>query len=187
MVSFLQYCSNVTAHNSKGGHVKPDLYNRPDSIAAEYGLEAAAEAAAFEAEHVNAIKDLVEKEKIDCDFVVTRAADVQLREPIRDKLKAGYDRLVKSGVAATKDVFFTSGDTAEAVCLYYFGHLDQIILTDTNQGVRSQRCEGMLHIHCWSYLALQTRPSPPQQCHFSRSKPPNTHSSSGSLRHPRYW
>ena len=115
MVRSLQYHRQTFYSYPKGGHVKPDLYNRPDSIAAEYGLEAAAEAAAFEADHVDAIRDLVEKEKIDCDFVITRAIDVQLKEPIQDKLKAGYDRLIKSGVAATTKVFFAPEDTAEAV------------------------------------------------------------------------
>jgi hypothetical protein len=46
---------------------------------------------------------------------VTRAVDVQLKEAIRDKLKAGYDRLAESGVAATKDVFFSADEKAEAV------------------------------------------------------------------------
>ena len=99
----------------EGGHLKPDLYNRPDSIAAEFGVEAATEAAAFEAEHVDAIKELVEQENIDCDFVVTRAVDVQFKESIRDKLKTGYDRLVESGVSATKGVSFSVDGKAEAV------------------------------------------------------------------------
>ena len=38
-----------------------------------------------------------------------------LKEPIRDKLKAGYDRLIESGVTATKGVSFSTGEKAEAV------------------------------------------------------------------------
>ena len=71
--------------------------------------------AVFEADHVEAIKALVEKENIDCDLVITRAMDIQFKTTIRDKLKAGYDRLVKSGVAAVKDVSFTADEKAEAV------------------------------------------------------------------------
>lgn len=103
-----------------GGHLKPDLFNGPGgSLFAEFGVEAAAEAAVFEADHVDVIKELVEKENIDCDLVITRAADVQFNTASRDKLKAGYDRLVKSGVAAVKDVSFTADEKAEAVsCVF---------------------------------------------------------------------
>jgi glycine/D-amino acid oxidase-like deaminating enzyme len=115
MISSPEIMLGIGINLSTGGHLKPDLYNRPDSIAAEFGIKAAAEATAFEAEHVEAIKELVEKEKIDCDLVVTRAADVQFEEPIRDKLKVGYDRLAESGIAAVKGVSFSSGEKAEAM------------------------------------------------------------------------
>lgn len=97
--------------------MKPDLYGMPASLATEYGLEAAVEVLEFEESHVQAIKEVIEKENIDCDFVVTTAMDVQLSEPIRDKLKAGYEHLIDSGVSATKNVFYTSGEQAEAVCV----------------------------------------------------------------------
>lgn len=114
-ITSLQYHKLIRANVRPGGHLKPDPFNRPDALIEEFGVEAAAEAVAFEAEHVDAIKELVEKENIDCDFIVTRAVDVQFTESTRDKLKAGYDRLVESGVATAKGVFFTSGEKAEAV------------------------------------------------------------------------
>lgn len=40
----------------EGGHMKPDLYNWISSVAAEHGVEAAAEIAKFEARHVYAVK-----------------------------------------------------------------------------------------------------------------------------------
>ncbi|KAG0646817.1 Gamma-glutamylputrescine oxidoreductase [Hyphodiscus hymeniophilus] len=106
-------CSGATGRN--GGHLKPDLHNRPASIASEFGIDAAAEAAAFEAEHVGMIKEVVEKEKIDCDFVVTRVVDVPLNESVGIKLKAGYEQLVKSAAAPFKDVSYTDYDKAEGM------------------------------------------------------------------------
>ncbi|KAL1297502.1 hypothetical protein AAFC00_005021 [Neodothiora populina] len=108
-----QACSGATGRN--GGHLKPDPYNHVASIAAEYGYEAAAEVANFEASHVPALKAFIEKEEIDCDFVVTRAIDVQLSSAHRERLKAGYEKLLHAGVEATKNVFYASESTAEGL------------------------------------------------------------------------
>ncbi|KAK2757158.1 FAD dependent oxidoreductase superfamily protein [Colletotrichum kahawae] len=51
--------------------------------------------AVFEMSHVQAIKDLVEKEKIDCDFVLTRAYDVILDPKLVEKTKKEFDQLVE--------------------------------------------------------------------------------------------
>jgi hypothetical protein len=50
-------------------------------------MEAAAEVAEFERAHVDAITELVRTEKIDCDFVLTKAIDcfqknAELQRPI---------------------------------------------------------------------------------------------------------
>lgn len=110
-----QACSGATGRN--GGHLKPDPYNGVATLAAEHGFKAAAEVAAFEASHVPALKDFIEKEGIDCDFVVTRAMDVQLSDEHCQRLKAGYDKLVAAGNESTKNAFFVSGKDAEGVCL----------------------------------------------------------------------
>lgn len=68
--------------------------------------------------HVDAIKVVVEKENIDCDLVVTRTFDVQFESSTRDQLKAGYDRLVRSDVAATRGVQYVAGEKAEAVSIF---------------------------------------------------------------------
>ncbi|KAJ5081859.1 FAD dependent oxidoreductase [Penicillium alfredii] len=106
-----QACSGATGRN--GGHMKPDLYNGISGIAAEHGVEAAAEVAAFEARHVHSIKDFVEKEKIACDYTVTKAVDVQLDQGYSDKLKDGYDRLVASGLEPTKQAQYIDGGNAQ--------------------------------------------------------------------------
>ncbi|KAJ5925041.1 hypothetical protein N7454_007680 [Penicillium verhagenii] len=107
-----QACSGATARN--GGHMKPDIYNFVASLATEYGVEAAAEVAAFEAKHVYAVQDFVEKEKIDCDYTVTKATDVQLDEAHFQKLKDGYNRLIAGGSKPTAGAQIIESEEAEA-------------------------------------------------------------------------
>jgi glycine/D-amino acid oxidase-like deaminating enzyme len=81
----------------------------------KYGAQAAAEVARFESSQIYAVKAVVEKEKIDCDFVLTRAIDVTLDPALAEKSKADYDLLVKAGVAALGDVQYTPQKYAERV------------------------------------------------------------------------
>ncbi|KAJ5912178.1 uncharacterized protein N7473_001481 [Penicillium subrubescens] len=107
-----QACSGATARN--GGHMKPDIYNFVATLEAEYGVEAAAEVAVFEARHVHAVKDFVDKERIDCDYTVTKAIDVQLCSGHFQKLKSGYERLVSNGFEPTKPARFVNAEDAES-------------------------------------------------------------------------
>lgn len=97
--------------------MKPDLYNWISTVAADYGVDAAAEVAAFEAKHVQAIKEFVERENIDCDYTVTKAVDVQLSLDHFKKLKAGCERLIASGCTPTKQARCVGPEEAEAVSL----------------------------------------------------------------------
>lgn len=111
----------ATSHRSlttlPGGHLKPDVYlNLPKHIK-KYGVKAAVEVAKFEASQVHAVKELVETENIDCDFVLTRACDATLDEQLAKEIEAAYAELVKSGVADLKDVQFTPRKDAERVRL----------------------------------------------------------------------
>jgi hypothetical protein len=71
--------------------------------------------ASFEAKHVQAMKELVDRNKIDCDYVVTKAADVQLNPRLSEKLKRGYDQLIASGCSPTMHAKYVEQDNAEAV------------------------------------------------------------------------
>ncbi|ORY65554.1 FAD dependent oxidoreductase [Pseudomassariella vexata] len=108
-----QACSGATGRN--GGHLKPDPYNRPVTIAGNHGIEAAAECAEFEAQHIPAMKKLIEDEAIDCEFVLTRCMDVLLTDDIYDKMKSGVDFLRKHDISVMKDVWFASGAQAEQI------------------------------------------------------------------------
>lgn len=98
--------------------MKPDPYNFISELAAEYGPEAAEEVAQFERAHVDAIRNLVQTEKIDCDLVVTKAVDVQLDAGECRKTKASFDRLPALGVDSARQVDFCGQNDAEEVSLF---------------------------------------------------------------------
>ncbi|GAB7351047.1 hypothetical protein MBLNU459_g1529t1 [Dothideomycetes sp. NU459] len=104
-------CSGATGRN--GGHLKPDVYFQVPKYQKLFGNEAAAEIARFEASQVYAVKDLVEKENIDCDFTLTRAVDVCLDEEHAAKCKLEFDQLVADKVASVRDVQYAQGRAAE--------------------------------------------------------------------------
>nr|RBQ95949.1 hypothetical protein FVER53263_08500 [Fusarium verticillioides] len=106
-----QLCSGATGRN--GGHLKPDSYNAISGYTSEYGIEAAAEVASFEAANVKAVTEYVQQNKIDCDFVLTRAVDVQLSTGHQHRIKEGYDKLIAAGIETTKDTFCVEGKDAE--------------------------------------------------------------------------
>jgi glycine/D-amino acid oxidase-like deaminating enzyme len=108
-----QLCSGATGRN--GGHLKPDAYQYIASIAAAHGLEAAAELADFEVANLSAVGDYIQREKVDCDFKLTRAVDVQLDLGVHTRIKAGYDALRLAGVEAAKNVEYYEGQAAREV------------------------------------------------------------------------
>lgn len=100
-----------------GGHMKPDPYNSISRLAAEHGIEAAREVAEFEASHVTTIKDVVDREGIECEYVVTNAIDVQLNADHCKTMKANYDHLVHEGCRPTQDTEFVAKPGAEQVSI----------------------------------------------------------------------
>jgi glycine/D-amino acid oxidase-like deaminating enzyme len=109
-------CSGATGRN--GGHLRPDLYGHIPTHIDRQGLEAGAEIAEFEASHVTAIKKVVVKEKIDCDFVVTRTTDVWCNQGAAERAKASYDKMVAYGLKHMDDVDFYIGKDAEGVSIF---------------------------------------------------------------------
>lgn len=142
-------CSGATGRN--GGHLKPDPFSRAGSVIDKYGKEAADEVSSFEIRHVKEIGDLVRRENIDCDFVVTRACDVCLYDEGRDVLKAKYDRLSDEGLSIVDDVFYSSEKTAEGVCVARYYLRSRLM----SKGIRYQRSNRLLHPYCCSYMAVQ--------------------------------
>ena len=83
---------------------------------ASHGVHAAVEISKFEIAHIQAFKELIEKEHIDCDFTLTRTFNVFLDEEQVQRSKAVYDRLVTVGLEGFSDVHYTGPKNAEAVC-----------------------------------------------------------------------
>ncbi|KAI5368231.1 putative FAD dependent oxidoreductase, FAD/NAD(P)-binding domain superfamily [Septoria linicola] len=106
-------CSGATGRN--GGHLKPDPYYRAAGALKTHGREAAEEVASFEARQVKEVQKLVDKESIDCDFVVTRATDVCMYEDARRDLEDGLDALTKANVSTASEVHYSDGRTAQGV------------------------------------------------------------------------
>lgn len=144
-------CSGATGRN--GGHLKPDPYYRAASALKTHGKDAAEEVASFEARQVKEIKSMVERENIDCDFVVTRASDVCLFEEARADLKSGLELLTAAKVSTASDVFYSDQKTAEGVRSPFTQEngSDRLI---NRAGIWRQRRKGLLLVYHSSPLAL---------------------------------
>lgn len=144
--------SGATGRN--GGHIKPDLFLNVPRTARIYGAEAAAELAKFEAAHVYAVKDLVEREGLDCDFNITRALDVFLDPAHAKQTEEAYRELVKANVVDLSDVAFTPKKGAERVTPTLIAlHLrEQLTAHKQISGVKGAQC-------CFSYTAAHLWPS----------------------------
>ncbi|RDW59036.1 hypothetical protein BP5796_11960 [Coleophoma crateriformis] len=113
MVEARQACSGATARN--GGHVKPIVYFAFPRQAAIYGDKVANEIAEFQLQHVLAVKDLVEKENIDCDFQLTRACDVFIDQAYADQVTASFNKIKASGATCVRQVQYTGARDAEQI------------------------------------------------------------------------
>lgn len=106
-------CSGATGRN--GGHLRPDLYGHIPTYVDRAGAEAGLEIAQFEISHINAIKKVIEKENIDCDFTLTRTIDVWCNEDSAKQAKHVYDQMVARNFEYMNDAIFYNGKAAEGV------------------------------------------------------------------------
>lgn len=115
MVTSSKLGCRVWALTGQGGHIKPDVYYNLLKYTEKYGAKQTAEFARFEASNVVAVKDVVEKEQIDCDFVLTRALDVYLNEEHATATREAYHKLTRIGAADVADLHYIEGVHAERV------------------------------------------------------------------------
>ena len=104
-------CSGATGRN--GGHLRPRMYG--SGYLERCGIEGGRELAEFEVAHLQAIKQLITREKIDCDFTLTRSCDVWTNQAEADKMKALYETMVGHRFKYMEDVDFVYGKNAEGV------------------------------------------------------------------------
>lgn len=142
-------CSGATGRN--GGHLRPDLYGHIPTYIDRAGAEAGLEIAEFEIAHVHAIKKIVEKEGIDCDFTLTRTIDTWCNEDSAKQAKQVYDQMVARNFKYMDDVIFYTGKAAEGVRLERMESLLELTRLD----LRSKRRQGCCIVYCWHHVAIQ--------------------------------
>lgn len=106
-------CTGATGRN--GGHLRPDYYGHIPTYIQRAGVEAGAELARFEIEHVQAIKKVIEQEQIECDFTLARSIDVWSNEKAALGAKKVYEQMRAHKLDYMDDVFFTYGKDAEGI------------------------------------------------------------------------
>jgi len=111
-----QICSGATGRN--GGHIRPDLYGHIPTYIERHGAEAGAELANFELSHIQALKDVIVKEEIDCDFIITRNMNVYLNETHGEEAKRKYEALASQAHSFVEDIHYTPQKHAEGVGLW---------------------------------------------------------------------
>jgi len=90
-------------------------YTEIDDVTIRYGAESAKELSLFLAAHIYAMKHVAEKEKLDCDFVLTRRIEAFLHQPHADNLKEIYERQLEEGLDYIEDVDFVNQKYIERV------------------------------------------------------------------------
>ncbi|KAF9693084.1 hypothetical protein EKO04_008954 [Ascochyta lentis] len=113
MIEARRVCDGATGRN--GGHLRPDLYGHIPRYIQRDGLEAAVELAKFEISHVQALKQFIADEEIDCDFVLARTVDVWSNtEAAKEALQVNKE-MVSYNLEYMNDVFFHHGPKAESL------------------------------------------------------------------------
>jgi hypothetical protein len=78
-----------------------------------HGVEAAIEVVEFELAHVPAIKEVVERENIDCDLNITRSMNVCLDAGRAARVKAVYDEVRSRHLSFVDDIHWSTEKDAE--------------------------------------------------------------------------
>jgi hypothetical protein len=79
----------------------------------KYGADAAKELALFKANQVFAMKEVAQKEKLDCDLILTRVCETYLSQSEADEMTASYNSLLKEGLDYIQDVDYIGPKYAE--------------------------------------------------------------------------
>jgi glycine/D-amino acid oxidase-like deaminating enzyme len=109
-------CSGATGRN--GGHLRPAVHTRLPELIKEYGVERAVELCDFEDAHVLAVKELIEKEGIECEFRLVRSFDIYTDRERAKEAKEVYLKMKEEGVAkkTIDGLTWTDEEDAEMVC-----------------------------------------------------------------------
>lgn len=106
-------CSGATGRN--GGHCRPDFYGHIPTYIDRAGPRAGAEIAEFEIATLRALKKIIDQEKIDCDFTLTRSIDVWCNKESAQRAQDVYQKMVAENFDYMDDVVFYTGERVEGV------------------------------------------------------------------------
>ncbi|KAI0861129.1 FAD dependent oxidoreductase [Xylaria cubensis] len=107
-----QVCSGATGRN--GGHVKIKIRSILNQLE-RGGLEKAEELIAFVGAHVDAFKDVVERERLDCEFELRRSYDVYMSEKEASSVRESWARHSVRGGSWMQPRQLMNTDLAEPV------------------------------------------------------------------------
>jgi choline dehydrogenase-like flavoprotein len=142
-------CSGATGRN--GGHLRPDFYGHIPTYVDRAGAEAGLEIAEFEIAHVNAIRKVIDEEKIDCDFTLTRTIDVWCNEQSAKQAKQVFDQMKARDFEYMDDAIFYTGKAAEGVRSTFRQSFLKLTLAD----LWRKGCQSVRFVYRWNYLAIQ--------------------------------
>lgn len=107
-----EVCSGATGRN--GGHLMATQISL-DKIIRDHDVDTAREISNFKRDQVFALKSVVEKEKLDCDAVLTRYFETFLTQSHADEIKKQYDGQLKAGLDFIQDMDFVGPKHVEIV------------------------------------------------------------------------
>lgn len=94
-----QLCSGATGRN--GGHLKLAVPHIT-KVLEEYGKDAASEVGEFHIRQIHALKEVVDAEALDCDFLLTRSFDIFMNQEQATKEENEIKRLCDAGIGVIK-------------------------------------------------------------------------------------
>ncbi|KAF2662536.1 FAD dependent oxidoreductase [Lophiostoma macrostomum CBS 122681] len=107
-----ELCTGATGRN--GGHSKV-LLSTISRVVKDHGPGIATELQTMVQKINDTFKQIINEEKLDCEFELRRSHDVQLETPESEQLKQMYDEGCKAGHEWTKDVSWIGPEHVEQV------------------------------------------------------------------------
>ncbi|KAH9215672.1 FAD dependent oxidoreductase [Leptodontidium sp. 2 PMI_412] len=107
-----EICSGATGRN--GGHVARS-WGAVGKFSKEYGIDMARELSSFVIDQSYAMKATVDKEKLDCDALLTRYMEVYLVQSEADDAKQVFGEQLNAGSKYVEDVNYIGPDYVERV------------------------------------------------------------------------
>jgi len=116
LVTSLFFFWQLDFSNNEQGHVKIRTTSLQDATK-RHGADTAEHLAAFVNDHIYAIKDVVEREGIDCEFELRRSFDVFLDAEEAQIAKEGFQEALKERRSWTRERNLVDGPNLEQVGL----------------------------------------------------------------------